>query len=793
MTAMGLLLAGCDERPAHPEDPTALGDPEEWTGFGRTEGEQHYSPLTQIDTDSVGDLALAWHFDLEPGYSASSPVAAAGMLFVTTGHSHIRAFEAASGRLAWEYDGGTRERARIPLHFSWGNKGLAYAQGRLVLATTDGFVVALDAKSGREIWKTRDFGPDEQRNMNGAPRIFGDKVIVGHGGADVSAIRGWVSAYDLASGKLAWRFHTVPGDPSQPAESRAMEIAAPTWKGDWYGKGGGGTAWNAFSYDPALNLVYIGVGNGFPYAHRKRSPGGGDNLFLASIVAVDAETGAYRWHYQVCPAEQWDCTATQDMTLATVEIGGKTRKVLMQAPKNGFFYVLDRETGELISAEKIAKVTWASRIGKDGRPVENPQVARYENVKGMVEMWPGPTGAHNWLPQAYSPRTGLVYIPVIEQGALIGSGDSGGELGLGIGVNMLPEVDLEDPLNRTSYLKAWDPVAQKAAWTVDLPGSWPGGVMATAGDLVFQGRVDRKLVAYDARSGEEVWSWPTSAPIVAPPITYALDGVQYVTVITGMGGNGAGVMSLGNADYRTDYTLQRQVLTFALGGKDAYVPAKPPKRMLPQDPGFTADPKTAERGAILYGITGCLACHGYNAVGGGAAPDLRYSPLILDGDSFAMVVSQGALRANGMPPFPRLGKAEVEAIRHYLRARSHQVPAEAAQRKAAAARKAASGGAPPAAYAGTWDITIATPLGDQDAVLVLAAEGAALTGRVTSDQGDMNVTGRVAKGRAHFAGKATKPMEMDVSYDVLVKGAKMEGETRSGPFGTFGLTGKKRN
>jgi quinohemoprotein ethanol dehydrogenase len=795
--ALPLALAGCGDRPAHPDDPTAITDPNDWPGFGRTSGEQHYSPLTQIDTDNVGDLKLAWHVDLEPGYSASSPVAAEGKLFLTTGHSHIRALDAATGALVWEYDGGTRQRAQMPLHFSWGSKGIAYAQGKVLLGTTDGFVVALDAKTGREIWKTRDFAADEPRNMNGAPRVFGNKVIVGHGGADVSAIRGWVSAYELDTGKLAWRFHTVPGDPALPPENRAMEIAAPTWKGDWYGAnghsgGGGGTAWNAFSYDPDLGLVYLGIGNGFPYAHLKRSPGGGDNLFLASIVAVDADTGDYRWHYQVCPAEQWDCTATQDMTLATIEIGGTPRKVLMQAPKNGFFYVLDRATGELLSAEKIAKVTWAERIGKDGRPVENPAVARYETQKGMVEIWPGPTGAHNWLPQAYSPRTGLVYIPVIEQGALIGSGDSGGELGLGIGVNMLPEVDLYDPLNRTSRLMAWDPVAQKEAWRVDLPGSWPGGVLATAGGLVFQGRVDRTLAAYDARTGEEVWRWKTTAPIVAPPISYAVNGKQYISVITGMGGNGAGVMSLGNADYRTDYLLQRQVLTFALDGTDDYRPADPPERALPADAGFTPDPKIAERGAILYGITGCLACHGYNAVGGGAAPDLRYSPLITDRQAFAMVLG-GALRANGMPPYPDMSPTDVEAIRHYLRARSRQVPAEAAQRKAAAARKAASGGAPPEAYAGTWDITVSTPLGDQAAVLVLQADGAALTGRVESDQGDMNVQGRVVKGRAQFAGKATRPMEMDVSYDVLVKGGTMEGDTRSGPFGTFGLTGKKRN
>lgn len=792
--AVALLLAamaGCSDSPAHPEDPTALVDPENWPSFGRTPGEQHYSPLDQIDTGNVDELALAWHFDLEPGYSASSPIAADGKVFITTGHSHIRAFDAVTGEVLWEFDGGTRERASNMMHFAWGNKGIAYADGKIILGTTDGLVTALDADSGALVWQTRDYPETELRNMNGAPRVFGDKVIIGHGGADVSAIRGWVSAYDLDTGELAWRFHTVPGDPAQPPEDRAMEIAAPTWQGDWYPGGGGGTAWGSFSFDPELGLVYLGVGNGFPYSHSTRSPGGGDNLFLSSIVAVDIETGEYRWHYQLCPAEQWDCTATQDMTLAMMEIDGEERRVLMQAPKNGFFYVLDRETGEFLSAEPFARVTWAESIDDNGRPIEVPEVTRYQDQPGLVEMWPGPTGAHNWLPQAYSPRTGLVYIPVIEQGALIGTGDSGGELGLGIGVNLLPEAELEDPINRTSRLTAWNPVTQSAAWEVDLPGSWPGGVLATGGDLVFQGTLDRRLVAYDARTGEEVWSWQTTAPIVAPPITFSVDGTQYVTVITGMGGNGAGISSTGNAAYATDYRLQRQVLTFAIGGTDDYQPIAPPERTLPDDPGFVADTASIERGAFLFGTTGCLACHGYNAVGGGAAPDLRYSPMIVNADAFRAVIG-GALRMNGMPDYPMLTPPQIADIRLYLRARARQVPAEEARARAASERRAAAGGAPPAAYAGTWDILVSTPIGDQPAVLTLEVEGTALTGTVQSDQGNSSVSGRVVGGRAQFGGRVSEPMDMAVTYDLLAEGDGLSGETRSGPFGTFALAGTRR-
>ncbi|EJU11949.1 alcohol dehydrogenase [Sphingomonas sp. LH128] len=684
-----LALAGCQGGTGG-QDPKAdgamLADPDNWPNYGRTPGQQQYSPLDQINADTVGDLKLAWHYDLQPGFSVSEPIEVDGKLFVTTGHAYITALDATTGKVLWEYDSKTRERATSALHMGWGNKGLAYYKGRVFIATTDGFVIALDANTGKEVWKQRQFEANELRNVNGPPRVFNGKVIIGHGGADISPIRGYVSAYDAMTGKLAWRFYTVPSDPSKPAESKADAVARPTWKGDWYGTdakrvGGGGTAWNAFSYDPELNLIYIGVGNGFPYAQAKRSPGGGDNLFLASIVAVDANTGEYKWHYQVCPGEQWDCTATQDMTLATIEIDGKPRKVIMQAPKNGFFYVLDRKTGEFISAEKFAKVTWADRIDKKtGRPVENPGI-RYTGKKQMFELWPGPQGAHSWLPQAYSPRTGLVYLPVIDDAAMIGDGELGGNaFTKNMGVALQPDLDIPGSLK--GYLKAWDPVAQKARWTVKLPGAWPGGIMATGGDLVFQGRIDHSFVAYDARTGKEVWSFKTQAPVVAPPITYRVNGKQYVTVLTGNGSSGAGVQSAMVRGYDTDYRLPRHVLTFAIGGKDA-LPAYTETQPVPlQDPGFRPDPKQAEAGGMLFAMNGCMVCHGMMANPGGAAPDLRYSPMILDAAGFAQIVKGGALKPNGMPGYPQLQDRDLEALRHFLRIRAMQAPAEDAAVKA---------------------------------------------------------------------------------------------------------------
>ena len=793
MAIAALALASC-HKPAQPIDDLMTANPDEWPSWGRTGSETHFSPLDEIDTGNVAGLKLAWHYDLEPGYSASVPLMAEGKVFITTGHSHIRAFDAESGKLLWEYDAGTRERATNALQMSWGNKGIAYDAGHVFLATTDGYVISLDAKSGKEAWKVYDYPDASPRNSNGAPRVFGGKVIVGFGGADISPARGFVTAYDEASGKRVWRVYTTPGDEVTPANRKAEEVMRKTWPSGWKNadgtrRGGGGTMWNAFSYDPDLDLIYLGVGNGFPYNRDKRSPGGGDNLFLASIVAVKADTGEYVWHYQVCPGEQWDCTATTDMTLATLKIDGKERKVLMQAPKNGFFYVLDRATGELLSAEKIAKVTWADHIDmKTGRPVENPGI-RYNGKPGLFEMWPGPTGAHSWPAQAYNPDTGLVYIPVLENAALIGDGQKGGgEISAGMGVTLIPEVDL--PGGHKSYLKAWNPATQSEAWRVELPGNWPGGVMTSAGGLVFQGRIDGKFVAYDAKTGKELWSYQSESPIVGAPITYRVGGRQYVTVITGNGGNGAGINSPGLAQYRTDYRNPRRVLTFSLEGKDTIAPFKMPPLVPPADPSYKPDAARTQTGFMLFAGRACLVCHGWNAVGGGAAPDLRYSPVITDPATFRAIVKEGALKPNGMPPFAAFTDKELEDLRFYLRTRAQQAPAEQkALMDRLAAQKTAT--AKPQDFAGKWNIVIQSPVGPQKAVMDLHVNGNVVTGTVTAEQGKVDVAGAVKDGRARFEGKASMPMPITISYDVTVKDGEMSGDNANGPFGTFPMTGTR--
>jgi quinohemoprotein ethanol dehydrogenase len=665
--AILLLLTACGQTTDSTVAIKNSNEDKDWPNFSGEGSQQQYSDLDQVNLATIERLRLSWSYDLEPSFTASSPVKGGDKLFITTGVNHIRAFSAKDGELIWEYDAKTLDIAPSALNMTWGNKGLAWWNNRVFIATTDGRVIALDDQTGKELWTARQFELGELRNSNGAPRVFDGKVIIGHGGADMSPIRGYVSAFDGMTGQLLWRFYTVPGDPTATEQSVAEKLMQSTWLGDWYGKGGGGTAWHAFSYDRELNLIYLGVGNGFPYNQHMRSPGGGDNLFLSSIVAVNADSGEYVWHYQTCPAEQWDCTATMDMTIATIDFAGIPRKVLMQAPKNGFFYVLDAATGELISAEKIDKVSWAERIDlATGRPVENPGI-RYQNQPGLFELWPGPQGAHSWLPQAYSEQTGLIYVPIMRIGALIGPPRPGAkDFTAVMGVTLLSDADLPD--SRRSFLKAWDPVKQQQAWQVELPGDWPGGILATAGGLVFQGRLDGYLKAYDALTGTEVWSHKTAAPVVAPPISYSVDGKQYISVLTGNGSQGAGILATGNANIRTDYRLQRRLLTFALDGTANLPETNLPARIPAIDPDFVPDEQKVVAGAMAFAHNACIVCHGINAVGGGAAPDLRYSSIILNELAFKTIVKDGALVSKAMPANPHIDDEQLELIRYYLRA-----------------------------------------------------------------------------------------------------------------------------
>jgi quinohemoprotein ethanol dehydrogenase len=644
---------------------------DDWPHYGGFD-ENHCSPLAEINAGNVARLGLAWHHDIDVAPSSlSAPVAVGGVLYFVAGHAVVQALDATTGKLLWRYDPEVWKVAGERMRAAWGTRGLAYDKGRIFVGTADGRLIALDAKSGKPLWSAMTVEPGDGRYITGAPWVFDGKVVVGHGGADFAPVRGYVTAYDQATGKQLWRFHTVPGDPAKGFENKAMEMAAKTWTGEWWKWGGGGTVWHAMAYDPKYRRLYIGTGNGAPWNQKIRSPGGGDNLFLCSIIALDADTGEYVWHYQVNPGETWDYNAAMDIELADLKIGGRMRSVILHAPKNGFFYVIDRETGKLISAEKFAPANWASRIDTaTGRPVENPE-ARYADGRPAL-VTPSGSGAHSIEAMSFNPGTGLVYLPALDKAG--GYADPaeplkdwrfvpGQQLNPGTG----PAKGLTLPVP-TSALIAWDPVAQKERWKLTLAGPRAfGGTATTAGNLVLAGDVTGRFAIYAADSGKRLWSFDAQTAVTAQPIVYRAKGRQYVTVIAGSRG-----MTVTGLPHRWDYRTQTwRVLTFALDGKDKLPPASTETLPIQDDPGFAIDPAKAAAGAAVYNKR-CVICHGERALAAGAAPSLLTSGIPLDGEAFRSVLIDGALKPNGMPDFADLTPGEMEALRHFIRQRARE-------------------------------------------------------------------------------------------------------------------------
>ncbi len=523
----------------------------EWPTYGRDFAETHYSPLDQINAQTVSRLGLAWTTDVNTqGNLESTPLMVDGVLYATGPWSVVFAIDARTGELKWRYDPEIPRQGGPRICCGPVNRGVALANGKVFVGQIDGHLVALDQATGRKVWDAfTSIDPDDAYTITGAPRVVKGKVIIGNGGAE-SAVRGYISAYDADTGALAWRFFTVPGDPSKGFEHPELEWAARTWTGEWWkAGGGGGTAWDAMAYDPQLDLLYVGTGNGGPWDRNIRSPQGGDNLFLASILAIKPDTGRLAWYFQEVPGESWDYTAVQPFILADLEIGGRTRKVLMQAPKHGYFYVIDRVTGEFISGEPFARVTWSTGLDpKTGRPNFTPE-ARYGAEP--VLLFPGPPGAHNWQPMSFHPGTGLAYFPVSIVGFQYANNPdyqyvkNAGNLGVIARPGALPRTPGE-PEPDTAFLTAWDPVAQKERWRVVYRGSSGSGTLATAGNLVFHAGPDGTLYAYRADTGEKLWEAMT-APGAATPVTYELDGKQYVSVLAGRGAGGGGFGGRGGA------------------------------------------------------------------------------------------------------------------------------------------------------------------------------------------------------------------------------------------------------
>ena len=652
----------------------AATEPTEWITHGRDYGETRYSPLEQINADNVSELGVAWTFDTgEVRGHEATPLVHNGVLYATRPWSSVFALNAATGELLWDYD------PQVDKAMGWKaccdvvNRGVAMFEGKIFAGIIDGRLVALDATTGELVWEVMTVDPSRPYTITGAPRVAEGKVIIGNGGGDLGS-RGYVTAYDATTGEQVWRFWVVPGNPADGFETPDMEFAAQTWAGNWWEVGGGGNAWDSIIYDPDTRLVYVGTGNGSPWSHEIRSNGVGDNLFLSSIVALQVDTGRVAWYYQTTPGDDWDYTATQPLMLVDLPINGVLRKVIMQAPKNGFFYVLDRETGDLIYADPYATVNWATGVDLEtGRPMETPQ-ARYDHTITLIK--PGPNGGHNWHPMSYNPNTGLVYIPsmqgvsfpyAVDQGFVHkpGTWNTGIVMGTREQTGVRPD-HLYTPGTGPEYeftgaLLAWDPLEREPRWIVDYPVTTNGGTLSTGGNLVFQGSSDGHFRAFTADTGDLLWQVELGPGVMAAPITYQLEGEQYLSVLVGWGGS-AGVFGSKATDV---YKGEGRLWTFRLGGEQDFEPVRgqplPELTAIPYDD----DPDIQTLGNNIYHQR-CFYCHGVGASSGGIISDLRYSaPATYE--AYNSIVLEGAYESLGMPNLSEFITAdELDAVKHWL-------------------------------------------------------------------------------------------------------------------------------
>lgn len=675
-----IVLAG-SAAPAFPARPGdvdagrlrhANSDAANWLSYGRTYDEQRFSPLARINVDNVQQLGLAWYADLDTNRGQeATPLVVDGVLYTSTAWSMVKAYDAATGHLIWSFDPQVPREIGPDICCDAVNRGVAVWKGTVYVGTLDGRLIALNAATGRQRWSVQTTDRSRRITVTQAPRVVKDRVIIGMSGGEYN-VRGYISAYDATTGKLAWRFYTVPGNPALPFEQPILAKAARTWSGEWWKFGGGGSTWDAIAYDPDLDLLYFGTDNGDPWNAKFRSENHGDNLFLTSIIAVRPETGRYVWHYQLVPGDEWDFSATQQIILADIPIAGETRRVLMQAPKDGFFYVLDRRSGKLLSANPFTPVNWASRIDlTTGRPIEDPAARYSETGKPWLSL-PGAMGAHSWQPMSYSPRTGLVYIPTNEAafGYVPESSFAPRVRGMNNGLDKLAGDLPDDAAARArilsslkGYVVAWNPSLAREVWRIELKGPWNGGLLSTGGNLLFQGNASGEFAAYRADTGTRLWSQPARTGVVAGPMTYEVNGQQFVAVLAGWGG----VFPLVAGELADKSGRQHNVsrlLVYKLGGQ-ASLPAQqvidPPLR----PPVTAADAETLHTGHALY-MSFCSDCHGARAYGGGVTPDLRSSGL-LAGEGWFEVVLAGALKSQGMASFANvLDHRQADAIRSWI-------------------------------------------------------------------------------------------------------------------------------
>ncbi len=689
-----LVLAACSQ-PAPEVDTSTIGAGEDWDNPGGDWAGSHFSRLTDITKENVGELGLAWEYDLGTArVQEATPVVIDGVMYTSGNLGRVYALNAATGEALWTFTPEVDMQVNRAGCCDQANRGVQVAGGKVFVASLDGWLYALDAGTGTVEWKT-DTIADRQRGYTGtgAPEIAGDLVIIGNGGTEYD-VRGYVTAYDMADGSEEWRFWTIPHDPQDgPQESEALEQALDTWDpASRWDIGGGGTVWDAIQYDPLFDQVVIGTGNGGPYPLKTRSPTGGDNLYLDSLVALDRETGEMKWHFQETPGDSWDLTATQPMVFAEMEVGGAKRPVILHTPKNGFFFVVDRESGKPLAANALVRTSWASGWDLEtGKPKLTPEFSDYSTGPKIV--FPASSGARNWHPAAYDPDRNLYFAAVVDMGnlmfippgaenpphrknamnpaaALIFTADLEAAAAtlpppMQDAIKTLPQWQqaLDNPF--TSELRAIDPLTGETRWAAPFDG-WQdrGGVLATESGLVIHGTLAGKLIVRDAESGEELKSIDTGSSILAAPMTYKVDGVQYVAVQTGWGGGGWGFVPPYAAAYAKGNA--NRLLVFKLGGGEVPVPADlPPLRPAPAPPAQAPGvmPQTIAMGNALF-LENCAICHSNQPRA--PLPDLRRMQPGTH-EVFDRIVLDGLLVANGMPRWDDLlAPDQVRAIHAFL-------------------------------------------------------------------------------------------------------------------------------
>lgn len=673
----GVALAGAawaaDPTPANVTAQRLLNadaEPSQWMTYGGDYNEQRYSRLTGINRDNVRQLGLKWFADYDTNLSQDgTPLYIDGVIYVTTAWTKVYAFDAASGKTLWEYDPKTPGEWIRNVCCGIVNRGIAAYQGKIYVGTLDGRLVALDARDGKEVWSTLTIDKRKHYSITSAPRIAKGKVFIGESGGEYG-IRGYISAYDADTGKMLWRFYTIPGNPADGYENAAMKKAAATWgPGDWWKLGGGGAVWDAIVYDPKTDLLYFGTGNGSPWNDKYRDPTNGDNLYLDSIIAVKPDTGEYVWHYQATPADTWDYDAVSPMTVADIKLDGKKRHVILQPCKNGFFYVLDAATGKLLRATPFTPVNWADGVDmKTGRPREKPE-SRYP-VGHPWNLEPGVQGAHGWQANAFSPDTGLLYFPTqLAYFPMVADPSfTPNPVGYNLGLDFTAPFTYykdhpEQKAGFASYLQAWDPVTGKQVWRGEENQGPTGGALATATGLVFHaGGSGNEIRAYDAKTGAKLWKFDTQTGSVAPPIAFQLDGQEYIAL--SVGGNTLG------GYYAPNYS---RMLVFGLGGDTKLPPTEPYTPPALDPPPATASAELVKKGEETYAKF-CAACHGdRGATRGANFPDLTRSPMLNSQEAFDAVVLKGIKSTRGMASFASALKPEdTQALRAYIIDRANE-------------------------------------------------------------------------------------------------------------------------